>query len=38
MLLLSACATDLQEVLMALKRKLTGANVEGSVCNMLRFL
>lgn len=36
--ILFAYATDLQEALMALKRKLTGANVEGSVCTMLHFL
>lgn len=38
LLLLSSYATDLQEALKALKMKLTGASVEGSICNMLHFL
>lgn len=35
---LSSYVTDLWEALMELKMKLTGTNVEGSICNMLDFL
>lgn len=38
MLVVSACATDLQEALMALKTKLIGAKVEGTIHNMFHCL
>lgn len=38
MLLLSVYAMGWQEALMALIRKLTGANMEGSIYNMLHFV